>query len=124
MNLELNYKIRRLVIDSEVRNLYPNTKDYHSLFDSLNDNLSILRLKNKKTVKSFRSKYKKYLSTVKWKELREEVFKRDNYKCLLCGASAEHVHHISYGGYVSEGHSYRLECASVCKRCHDRIHFT
>lgn len=53
-------------------------------------------------------------------EFRESVFRRDNYKCVFCGAKAEDAHHIierrlfgppSFGYYVDNG-------ASVCENCH------
>lgn len=55
----------------------------------------------------------------KWrKEFNDAVFKRDNYKCRICGKSAVDAHHITdrhdlpNGGYVlSNG-------ISLCEPCH------
>ena len=56
--------------------------------------------------------------------LREAVFYRDSYKCLVCGRSAikDHavlrVHHI---GFREHDHSDRMgNLATVCSRCHDQ----
>nr|DAP54543.1 MAG TPA: NinG recombination protein [Caudoviricetes sp.] len=33
-------------------------------------------------------------SKAKWQEVRNQVLKRDNYKCVVCGKPATQVHHI------------------------------
>src|SRR6185436_15772585 len=55
-------------------------------------------------------------------QFREAVFKRDNYKCVLCHADADDAHHImerrlftaktEFGGYFLDNG------ASVCESCH------
>jgi hypothetical protein len=53
--------------------------------------------------------------------LREAVFSRDDYKCILCGKGLKekavlHVHHL---GYWKEDRSDRLDnLATVCHKCH------
>lgn len=53
------------------------------------------------------------------RQFRDAVFKRDNYKCAICGAVELDAHHITdrnelpNGGYVVENG------ISLCQQCHD-----
>lgn len=47
-----------------------------------------------------------------WKEIKEDIFKRDGYRCRLCGSEDNLVvHHIS-----------EEELITVCEDCHARLH--
>jgi len=49
---------------------------------------------------------------------REEVLKRDDYKCVYCGEKAEHVHHIrpqKLEPFFALDPDFGI---SVCKKCH------
>ena len=61
-----------------------------------------------------------YLKSDEWKRKRENVLKRDNYKCVCCGNEATQVHHINYNNVYKENIK---ELLSVCKPCHEKIHF-
>lgn len=63
--------------------------------------------------------YNRYLKSEAWQRKRQEVFARDNNKCLACGAPAEQVHHIRYD---SVGYEPLDDLASVCEACHLHIH--
>jgi 5-methylcytosine-specific restriction endonuclease McrA len=43
-----------------------------------------------------RDYYREYLKTEAWKRKRYVVFKRDNWRCVSCGAPATEVHHLKY----------------------------
>lgn len=55
--------------------------------------------------------------------LRLEVLDRDNWQCVVCGTGGEnrlHLHHVIYRS--QGGESTRDNLATVCHRCHRRIH--
>ncbi len=56
-----------------------------------------------------------------WTVLRSYVFRRDGYRCKLCGRSdlPLHLHHNTYANYAAE----RLEdLITLCEVCHERHH--
>jgi hypothetical protein len=61
-----------------------------------------------------------YLTTDKWRELRQLVFQRDNGICQGCyAAPATQVHHLTYKNVCNE---FLWELTSVCDECHTRYH--
>ncbi len=71
---------------------------------------------------TLRKKYHLYLQSDKWKNIREEVLKRDRYLCCDCLAEgiikhAECVHHMDYDFL----HTLREKefCISLCNNCHE-----
>lgn len=66
--------------------------------------------------------YAEYLASPKWKEIREETFRRKGRKCYVCGKKAECVHHKTYSKRTMEGKTRSL--IPLCKSCHVRIEFT
>lgn len=51
-------------------------------------------------------------------QFRNQVFKRDNHKCVICSSPAEDVHHILERRLFPDG-GYELgNGASVCGTCH------
>lgn len=70
-----------------------------------------------------RAEYKAYMKSDQWKEIRLVVLSRDHYTCLCCGDPATEVHHRSYSRRVLDGLD-NSKLASICARCHTRIHFT
>jgi len=57
-------------------------------------------------------------SSEEYQIFRQEVLKRDDYKCIYCGEKAEHVHHIrpqKLEPFFSLDPDYAI---SVCENCH------
>ena len=56
-----------------------------------------------------------------WQSLRQEVFKRDGYKCVRCGANqnltVDHVKELSIGGK-----NELANLRTLCKDCHEEKH--
>ena len=51
-------------------------------------------------------------------QFREEVFERDNHRCVLCQSPAKDAHHIIERRLWSDGGYYLDNGASVCESCH------
>lgn len=51
-------------------------------------------------------------------EFREETFKRDNFKCVICGEKAKDAHHIIERRLFSDGGYYLDNGASLCEIHH------
>ncbi len=62
-----------------------------------------------------------YLKSDAWKRKRYVVLRRDNWRCVYCGARATHVHHKRYAK-INIGKEPIDWLVSVCKDCHDRLH--
>jgi len=62
-----------------------------------------------------------YLKSNEWKRKRFVVLRRDNWRCVHCGARATQVHHKKYAPKnIGKEPIEWLE--SVCKSCHDSLH--
>jgi len=61
------------------------------------------------------------LEQKRWREAREEVLKRDGYRCVRCGSTEElHVHHILER---RKGGEHKLgNLITLCRRCHQKEH--
>jgi 5-methylcytosine-specific restriction endonuclease McrA len=62
-----------------------------------------------------------YLKSDAWKRKRYVVLKRDNWRCVYCGARATQVHHKKYAR-KNIGKEPIEWLVSVCKSCHDSQH--
>ncbi|WP_416337323.1 HNH endonuclease [Galbibacter sp. EGI 63066] len=62
-----------------------------------------------------------YLKSGEWKRKRYVVLKRDNWRCVYCGARATQVHHKRYAK-KNIGKEPIKWLVSVCKSCHDAKH--
>jgi 5-methylcytosine-specific restriction endonuclease McrA len=62
-----------------------------------------------------------YLKSDAWQRKRYIVLKRDNYRCVYCGAHATQVHHKRYAP-KNIGNEPIDWLVSVCKSCHDNLH--
>jgi hypothetical protein len=122
-NIRLNNILLEKLIENEVNAALPNIPESEKeiLRQELRTRYNLYKSYTK-VIPNFWKKYGEYLKTKQWRELRETVFKRDGYKCLLCGEKANNCHHLSYGNMLKYGYSKRLECASLCKKCHEKIH--
>lgn len=65
--------------------------------------------------------HKTYLKSDEWARKRYVVLKRDNWKCVYCGAPATQVHHKKYLR-KNIGKEPIEWLVSVCKKCHLSIH--
>ena len=62
-----------------------------------------------------------YLKSDAWQRKRYVVLKRDNWKCVFCGASATQVHHKRYAK-KNIGTEPIEWLVSICNHCHEREH--
>jgi 5-methylcytosine-specific restriction endonuclease McrA len=77
----------------------------------------------------FRSPYERrrdyyreeYLKSDAWSRKRYVVLRRDNWRCVYCGAPATQVHHKRYAK-KNIGKEPIEWLVSICKPCHDSIH--
>ncbi len=61
-----------------------------------------------------------YLKSDAWKRKRFVVLRRDNWRCVRCGARAIQVHHTKYAKNIGKEPIKWL--VSMCKSCHDAQH--
>lgn len=62
-----------------------------------------------------------YLKSDAWKRERYVVLKRDNWRCVNCGAPATQVHHKRYLK-KNIGKEPIEWLVSICKNCHESLH--
>jgi hypothetical protein len=60
----------------------------------------------------------------KWKEIIKTIFRRDNYRCAVCGGTSRnlHAHHIKTWADYPENRLDIDNLITVCKKCHHWIH--
>ena len=75
----------------------------------------VFEMKRKRRRDYYRNEY---LKSDEWKRKRYVVLKRDNWRCVYCGARATQVHHKKYAR-KNIGKEPIKWLVSVCKRCHD-----
>jgi len=63
-----------------------------------------------------------YLKSDDWRRKRYVVLKRDNWRCVYCGARATQVHHKRYAKR-NIGKEPIKWLVSVCNNCHDKLHY-
>jgi 5-methylcytosine-specific restriction endonuclease McrA len=81
--------------------------------------------RNRPTCRTCRSRnvhvYDWLIDKSRWKELRREVIKRDDFKCKRCGTKIElntaRIHHKTYYEYYNSDYLITL-----CIFCHDYTH--
>ncbi len=62
-----------------------------------------------------------YLKSDAWQQKRYVVLRRDNWRCVYCGAPTTQVHHKKYAR-KNIGKEPIKWLVSVCKACHDKQH--
>ena len=62
-----------------------------------------------------------YLKSEAWQRKRYVVLRRDNWRCVYCGAPATQVHHKRYAKYKI-GQEPISWLVSICKSCHEGMH--
>jgi len=78
----------------------------------------IFEIKRKRRRNYYRNEY---LKSDEWQRKRYVVFKRDNWRCVYCGAPATQIHHMKYAR-KNIGKEPIEWLVSVCKPCHDAKH--
>lgn len=66
--------------------------------------------------------YQVYLDSELWREIRKRVMARDKFKCKICDAPAEAVHHVKYDQATMMGATIK-HLASICNECHEAVEF-
>ena len=73
--------------------------------------------------------YSDLLHTTEWRNKREKILKRDNYRCVYCGRrhAKLHVHHKYYSAYPNgvlvDPWNYPDDALiTLCSYCHQRVH--
>jgi hypothetical protein len=67
-----------------------------------------------------REAYREYLRSDKWREIRAQRLKKDDFTCVMCGDKAKDVHHATYPS--TWGTEDISSLASLCRKCHERHH--
>lgn len=72
-------------------------------------------------------KYKKYLHSKQFKEVKRLCEERDGHKCMACGrtrADGIHLtcHHRQYKNLYQGGEVEAADCITLCSICHASIH--
>ena len=109
------------------RNKQLSFKDHSSNIRSEFSENKFLDWQSKKTIENnfissvfFNISYNEYLYSDQWKNLRTDVFKRDNNICKVCNSNkATEVHHLTYLNIFNEKLS---DLISICRSCHKEIH--
>ena len=73
--------------------------------------------------------YSDLLHTTEWRNKREKILKRDNYRCVYCGRrhAKLHIHHKYYSAYPNgvlvDPWNYPDDALiTLCAYCHQRVH--
>lgn len=66
--------------------------------------------------------YKQYLQSPKWEQIRQRVFARDGFKCIICGAKENlHCHHHRTTHLFHE-ENHLEDLVTLCEKHHDDLH--
>ena len=66
-------------------------------------------------------KFREYMLSDFWKDMRYKRLKKDNFQCVLCKAKENLIcHHLTYQRVFKENIN---DLIILCKRCHNRIHW-
>lgn len=75
--------------------------------------------------------YQKYIKSKEFKELREKVLNRDNYRCKFCGRTLEEIegtklslqaHHSDYRNLGKCNEDEMADIITLCSVCHKSMH--
>ena len=72
--------------------------------------------------------YEDLLKTEEWKDKRDTILKRDDYKCRFCGKACNlQVHHKYYSRYPNGQLAYPWNypdeaLITLCNVCHKKVH--
>jgi hypothetical protein len=51
--------------------------------------------------------------------LKNNIYKRDNYKCQICNKRANHIHHIDY----TKDNNLKNNLIALCNKCHPKTNY-
>lgn len=75
-----------------------------------------------KTKKSSKDKYKEFLKSEYWKEVKKVILIRDGKKCTQCGCKKLlNIHHLTYANHMKE-HEHPEDLITLCRVCHQKVH--
>ena len=80
--------------------------------------LYVFEIRRRRRTEYYRNEY---LKSDEWKRKRYVVLKRDNGKCVYCGARATQVHHKKYLK-KNIGKEPIEWLVSICRPCHEARH--
>jgi len=61
------------------------------------------------------------LRSTEYEALRNQVLKRDGWRCQLCGTSNNlHVHHVKSCCMLGDDQAHNL--TTLCAKCHEQLH--
>ena len=63
--------------------------------------------------------YPEYLRSPAWRELRNQVLGRAGWRCEVCKAHAEEIHHLTY---ANVGNEALEDLQALCRTCHQKKH--
>lgn len=69
------------------------------------------------------ARYRKQLKDDRWSQRRQEIMRRDGFRCRRCGAKSKlNVHHRWYI-YGRQPWQYPDRClVTLCEKCHRHVH--
>lgn len=69
----------------------------------------------------FKNKYKKYLNSDEWAEIRNDIVLMYNSVCQSCAKKTKYpqVHHLTYKNIFFEEPE---DLTLLCKKCHEKVH--
>ena len=72
-------------------------------------------------------KYRSYIRSKAFKEVKHIVEERDGHKCMTCGRTRSEgakltCHHRTYDHLFEGGETEAADCITLCQYCHKGIH--
>lgn len=72
-------------------------------------------------------KYRKYLKSKQFRDVKRLCEERDGHKCMVCGRTREdgihlNCHHRRYKHLYQGGEEEAADCITLCTICHSAIH--
>ena len=71
------------------------------------------------------SEYDKFRENYEYKQIRINIYKRDNYKCIICNNNKKlNMHHINSWNIFKNERCDMNNLCLLCKNCHSSFHST
>jgi len=79
--------------------------------------------KNKEYRKQNRELFNWYHNKERFNGIKEQILKRDNYKCMVCNSINVMVHHIDGNNFQKEIPNHNIDnLITLCRSCHSSLH--